>query len=193
MQTEQEKCEMPAPPSGHQTSQSCGLHYIPGYSGELCIDGNLYMGKSFLSPEVSNVPSFITAPNSQLWCARFNGKGQNTNLRSPWSAPDSRCLPPKHENLSLDLQNSRPRQIRKSTCVTPALGGRVGACRDRQTLNTLASQPSQVNKLRGQWETLTQNLKMERKEKKTPNITSGPHMHPCVYTYIHTLKIIYTT
>lgn len=50
----------------------------------------------------------------------------------------------------------------------PSTGGEGwGHAETGRPLNTLASQPSQINKPRGQGETLTQNLKMKRKEKDT--------------------------
>lgn len=71
-------------PTPLQGPQSCGTHDTPGNSGQLCLDGSLYIGRSFFwSRKVSNIPFFNITPNGQLACARYNSKGQNTNLLSP--------------------------------------------------------------------------------------------------------------
>lgn len=71
-------------PTPLQGPQSRGTHDTPGNSGQLCLDGSLYIGRSFFwIPKVSNIPFFNITPNGQLACARYNSKGQNTNLLSP--------------------------------------------------------------------------------------------------------------
>lgn len=51
MQTEQEKWEILPLPRGIKHHNHVGYIIDQTYSGELCIDGNLYMGRSILSPK----------------------------------------------------------------------------------------------------------------------------------------------